>query len=113
MATRARPLTLIWTAQAERELHQIWLYNAEHRGAAAADDYEAFLLDQASRGVRSPQSVRSVEGYPELRQLIARMKPSGDGHVIIYKSIAHEDSFLVLHVYHTKMDIKKRLREDL
>ena len=103
-------LRIFYARAALRELNEVWEWNAERYGPDHAEEYVAFLRQGIGQLALDPLEGREVEGFPELRRVTLARQPRGDGHVVIYE--AGEERLDVLHIYHTKQDIRGRLTKE-
>lgn len=77
-----------------------------------ADGYEAFLRANLDALTEDFDDGDGISGHPELRRLTIKRRPSGDGHIAIYRVDSTEETVFVLHVLHTKMDVAARIAGD-
>jgi len=112
MARRSPELTVVITATAQRELLRIWDYKAESRGERQADAWDDFLRRTIDGLSTDYDQARPVEGFPELRHVIARKRSSSHGHVIVYEVDSVGQAVNILHVFHTRQDLRGRLEQE-
>jgi plasmid stabilization system protein ParE len=86
MAKRSGKLSFRFHPRAEHDLSSIWSWNAERYSAEHADSYVAFLLSRI-KGLL-PQVGRRVPGRGDLRYQSARRGTRGDGHIVVFRSVA-------------------------
>ena len=102
-------MRLVVTAQAQLELEDVWRYNAKRRGAAWARSYLRLLDDRIGRLTTEYPEGRPLEGFPNLLSMTFRKNPRGDGHIAVYEVDHDSETVNVLHVFHTKQDVRGRL----
>jgi plasmid stabilization system protein ParE len=112
MARRKPALTVNITVSAQRELRNIWDYNAEHRSVRQADSWDNFLRTKIQKLATTYDDGRPVEGLPNLKNITAKKRASDDGHVVIYEVDDTTKIVNILHVFHTKQDIQGRLESE-
>ena len=102
-------MIVVYADEVYEELYGIWRYNAERRTANQATDDEAFLI----RGIDSLADMhpfgRPVDGFPRLRSMAFRRNPRGDGHLADDEVDPAAETVTVLHVFHTKQNVRGRL----
>lgn len=109
MASERSGLNVTLSPDAEADLLEIWADNADfYQDVAHADAYVGFLLAGIEALAQGYRSGRPLEGYPEYRFVILRKRPRGHGHYVIYSF--DSQAVTVLRVFHTRMDIAGRLR---
>ena len=104
-------LTVILQPRADADLWEVWKWNAERYGVDHAEGYEAFLKEGLNGLAVNYDAGKLVEGFPELKSLTMR-RGRGDGHIAIYEVDVDAGTVNVLHIYHTKMDVRGRLQRD-
>lgn len=103
------PLTVILAPQAEEDLWGIWGYNAGRYGVDHADEFFDFLKTGINRLSLDYQTSRPLEMYPEYRFVTLRKGRRGHGYFVIFKVDEAVKVLKVLHIYHTSMDVNRRL----
>ena len=106
-------LTVLVSPEARGELRAIFDYNAEHRGLAQAEAYDDFLQERIESLNSDRQVSRPIEGHPSLWSVLCKRRPRGDGPVLICEADEARGTLSVLRIYHTKMDLSARLKDDL
>ncbi len=89
------------------ELADIWDWNAAEWGIRRANGYLAFLRKAIFGLSKDHQSGRRVEDRPGIYYVVAKRRPQGHGHVIVYTSL--DELVTVIHVFHTAQDWKSRI----
>ncbi|HSI73039.1 MAG TPA: type II toxin-antitoxin system RelE/ParE family toxin [Fimbriimonas sp.] len=106
-------MTIRVSTEAHLELQAIWAYNAIHRSEAEADAYLAFLSAGIDNLAEDYVFAKRVEGHSELFALALKKRSRSDGHIIVFTVDAAQEIIEVVRIYHSKMDMQRRLREDL
>lgn len=102
-------MTVVLSRRANRDVRDIWSWNAEAYGERHANEYVAFLYSEMERlGDRTEQS-RSVPGHPDLLQLTMRRGSRGHGHIAFYR--VEDDTVRIVRVLHTARDWPNLLGE--
>lgn len=101
MARKSSRLTVLVTRAAQRDLDEIWEYNAERYSPDHADDYGTFLERKTQDLTTRYREGRAVPGRPEYQFLTFR-KGRGHCHVAIYR--LNLDAVEVLRYQHTAQD---------
>jgi plasmid stabilization system protein ParE len=96
-----------YSAAAIRDLHGIWIWNADTHSVASADRYEEFLKKTASSLRSSPKRVQTVLDRIDLQYVTAQQKPRRHGHVIISKTTS--SSIEIVRIFHTAQDWVNKL----
>lgn len=107
MATKPPRLTVVFAADAIGQLHEIWLWNAEHKTPALADRYGDFLKKSIDRLARDYSKGRAVSTRPDLHYVRIRQTTGGYAHVAVYS--IEPNRVIVLHVFHEAQDWERRL----
>jgi len=102
-------LIIVFAASARIELDEIWAWNKEKYNAKHAVDYLDFLLEGIGQLATKHGEGKLVDGFPQLKALTLKRSPRGHGHVIIYRVEEAVQRIRILHVYHTRQDIRGRL----
>jgi plasmid stabilization system protein ParE len=102
MASKTPPLIVVRSPGATEDLHNIWLWTAEHFGLSQADSYIQFLRNEISALSRGYERGTVVPGRADLRYIIVTRRPRKHGHVVIFTY--DENDVYVLHVFHTAQD---------
>lgn len=100
-------MTVVIAPSALAELAAIWDWNATMWGARRANGYLAFLRKAILGLSKAHLSGRRMEGRPDIYYVVAKRRPKGHGHIIVYSVEA--DSVTVLHVFHTAQDWESKL----
>jgi len=112
VAARQPSLKVVYSHNAEADLRSIWRYNAEHRSIAQADSYESFPLKEIQAlSAKYDKGKRFVE-LPDLSYITCKWKQGGDGHYVVYEFDVDSHTVIILHVFHTKMDVVGRLSDE-
>lgn len=109
MAEGKPTLEVVLSYPASDELDQIWFYNAKHRSVSAANDWDAFLKENIQKLSTEYNDGYPVRGFPEVRYRTCKRSRAKDGHHLIYEIDKARGLVIVLHVFHTKMDVVGRL----
>ena len=98
---------------ANDDLWEIWVANVnQYRDTAHADSYVDFLRSGIDELASDFNYGRRTALFPEFRFITLRKRNRGHGHYVIYKVDESRQSIMVLRVYHTRMDVESRLRQE-
>lgn len=95
-----------YTAEARRQLADIWTYTDENWGSAQADRYLRAIEARIVVALKSPTLMRP---RPEIAEGILAL--DAQSHVI-YAKRGIDGDFIVLAVLHRRMDAKSRLSDE-
>jgi len=112
MAERKPALTVALSVAARVELVEIWNYNAEHRSLRQADRYQTILLENVEALSLNYFKGKRIEEFPELNYVSVKNRTGADGHILVYEVQPDRGLVVVLHIFHSKMDVLSRLQED-
>ena len=101
MAGSPRRLTVVVSPAANRDLDEIWDYNAERHSPIRANAYGEFLELETARLEDRNLHGKRVPGRPDLRSTTFR-KGRGAGHVAIYRIVG--EAIEILRYQHTAQD---------
>jgi plasmid stabilization system protein ParE len=110
MAGEPRNLKVSLSPATLKSLGEIWDWNARQYGAAHADGYSAFLLEETGRLGTAYIRGRPVPTVPGLSFIVIRHRRGGHGHLAVYEVIG--DEVVVLQFYHTAQDWQTRVAEE-
>jgi plasmid stabilization system protein ParE len=100
-------LTVSISAPAQKDLANIWKWNAKEKSVVAADRYLAFLESRIYRIFDFQTSARPVPTKPEYKYLVLRRRPKSHGHIVIFKT--EGINFAVIRVFHTAQNWQTEL----
>lgn len=100
-------MTVVYSAEASRDLDEVFAYNQRRYDVGHAVDYVLFLENRIDGLIGEPEAGPPIEGIPDCRALTIRRKPRGHGHIAIYR--VEDDVIRVLHIFHTAQDVAGRL----
>ena len=103
---------VLTSPEAEDDLDEIWLFNRGRYGTDHADDYLRFLVDGIDELSGTWHDYRPRTEMGGLRAKTVKRSASGDGHILLFEVDHDRREVRVGHVFHTKMDIQRRLRRD-
>jgi plasmid stabilization system protein ParE len=98
-----------YSTAATRDLHNIWIWNADTHGVATADQYEEFLKKAISLLRSSPKRVQRVPHKLDLQYVTAQQKPRRHGHVIVFKGSSSDIE--IVRIFHTAQDWANHIDE--
>ena len=103
-------MKVVVTPEAQAELSEIWIWNANDRGVHHADAYLAFLDKHIGALSETYAMGRIVEIRSDLRYIQMRWNARGHGHVAVYT--VGINAVTVIHVFHTSQNWQAKLREE-
>lgn len=111
MAGKPPRLTVSVSRKAQRDLDEIWDYNARsYRSADHADAYLAFLEGEVRKLETDYLAGKPVPDRQGLQYVILR-KGRGHGHLVVYEVVG--DKVEVLGFFHTRQDWQSRMDRPL
>lgn len=109
MASGKPPFIVVIHPEAQEELDEIWVRNVRERGFAHAEAYDANLKKFIEDLSTDFWQGKEVEAGLGLWRMIFRKRSGGHGHVVVYWINKDTENILVVHIYHSRMDILGRL----
>jgi plasmid stabilization system protein ParE len=104
VARKKSKLKVLIAPRAERHLNAIYSYNLESRELLEADRYIAFLYSKIDSLSTQWLQGRAVGARPNLLYIVAKIRASGDGHIIVYTIHLEAETLEIIGVFHTKQD---------
>jgi plasmid stabilization system protein ParE len=98
---------VVLSLDAEADLTEIWLWNAEERGVRHADDYISFLREHIAKLETRSDIGTKIDLGPDYRYILMKRRSGGHGHIAVYQ--IRSDEILVVHVFHTSQDWRAKL----
>ena len=111
MASRKPVLIVQYSPRAERQLEEIYTYNLDTRGLAAADRYISFLKSKIAHLSTDYANGRPILTRPNLRYVLMKLRSGKwtDGHVVVYQVVEATKTVDIWFIFHTKQDWESRL----
>ncbi len=104
MGGNPKPLTVIYSPTALRDLDEIWEWNSHQYGPNRANGYIRFLTDQISKISENSDLGRPVNTRPDLRFLTMKIRPRGHGHVAVFRVDNSLETVVIAHIFHTRQN---------
>lgn len=103
-------LPVRYALEAQLDLDEIAVWNAERYGSEHAARYIDYLQNQIEAHCQDSKMNHAVPSLPGLRYVLIRRKSAAHGHIAIFRR--DEQLINVVHVFHTAQDWQQRLIDE-
>jgi plasmid stabilization system protein ParE len=107
---RGKPLPVVYSNTALRELDSVWNWNERTYGRRHAAQYVDFLEQHIDALGEASETGRMLNQRTDLRYIQIRRKGRGHGHIAVYQ--INQDVIHILHIFHTAQDWQTKLADE-
>jgi len=102
-------LAILYSIRAQKDIDEIWDYNAKtYASAAHANGYVDFLKGEIRKLASEPEKGKVVASNPKFRYLLMKWSTNGYGHIAVYR--VTKAAIRISRVFHTSRDWERKMK---